>query len=301
MADHRRLSSRDLERLSAYLDGTLSTNSVARLEARLEREPELRLALNELREVVQLMGSLPEVQAPGNFTLTPEMVGRVKRPAAYPVFRLATAIATLAFITTVGVDALTSQVARQELAAPSAMTAADEEVAALMTEPEAMSGVEAPAAAEPPAAPAESMDQAAAPLLEAEVEGTREVGYAAGEMEARVQPSPTPCPEAEKAEDAFANGRDLELTPSIEGEGVYFEKETAEEDILAVDEIAPSDPDLNLAKSSTTEPDPDSTLALREEPARRRSIPVVRQIEIGLGAVVVILVGVTLWLRRIYG
>ena len=103
--DH--LSPRDLERLSAYLDGECSSKEAAKLEARLQVEPRLRQALEELRATVGLMRALPEVPPPRSFALTPEMVG-VKQRRAYPALRLATALASIAFVTLIGLDALTT-------------------------------------------------------------------------------------------------------------------------------------------------------------------------------------------------
>lgn len=102
------ISSRDLERLSAYLDGTLSAREVHRLEVRLRDDLVLRQELADLRETIRLVSSLPMVRSPRNFTLTPEMVGLKERPRAYPVLQFATALATFIFFAVVGVDVLTS-------------------------------------------------------------------------------------------------------------------------------------------------------------------------------------------------
>lgn len=103
--DH--LSLRDLERLSVYLDGECSSKEAANLEARLQVEPVLRQALDELRTTVGLLRALPEVSPPRSFALKPEMVG-IKRRQPYPILRLATALASLAFVALVGLDALTT-------------------------------------------------------------------------------------------------------------------------------------------------------------------------------------------------
>ena len=102
------ISSRDLERLSAYLDGTLSAREAARLEERLQDDLVLQQELAELRETIRLVGSLPVIRSPRNFTLTPDMVGLKERPRAYPVLQFATALATFIFLAVVGVDVLTS-------------------------------------------------------------------------------------------------------------------------------------------------------------------------------------------------
>ena len=101
------LKSSDLKLLSAYMDGECSKRQAERIESRLRVEPELRQALEELRTTAAMLRSLPEVKPPRSFALTPEMVGfRKKQP--YPVLRLATALATIAFVALVGLDALSS-------------------------------------------------------------------------------------------------------------------------------------------------------------------------------------------------
>jgi hypothetical protein len=90
------LSFRDVEKLSAYLDGQLKPSEIARLESRLQSEPELASVLKDLRQSRNLLRQLPQRRAPHNFTLTPQMVGqKPPLPRAYPVFRFATVLATL--------------------------------------------------------------------------------------------------------------------------------------------------------------------------------------------------------------
>ena len=89
-------SFRDVEKLSAYLDGQLKPSEAARLESRLQTEPELASILKDLRQTRSLLRQLPQRRAPRNFTLTPKMVGqKPPMPRAYPTFRFATVLATL--------------------------------------------------------------------------------------------------------------------------------------------------------------------------------------------------------------
>jgi len=104
MKNLNELSGRDLKRLSAYLDGELSARDSTRLEARLKIEPHLREALKELELTSGLLSSLPQVRAPRNFTLTPEMVGIREKRSLYPVFRFASVVAAVAFAVLVGAD-----------------------------------------------------------------------------------------------------------------------------------------------------------------------------------------------------
>ncbi len=90
---------RDLEQLSAYLDGQLTRADQARLDARLTAAPNLAAALDELRAARAILRRTPKRRAPRNFTLTPRMAGiRPPVPRAVPVFRLASAITTLVLI-----------------------------------------------------------------------------------------------------------------------------------------------------------------------------------------------------------
>lgn len=142
MSELEQLSRRDLERLSAYLDGALSAREKARLEARLRLEPGLRRSLRELQSTVELVRSLPEVRPPRSFALTPDVVAARARPRTYPYLQLGTALATLAFIFAVGVDVLgnvffspysQAEMPREEVGEP-AMLALDTRSPELLTE-----------------------------------------------------------------------------------------------------------------------------------------------------------------------
>ncbi|NIM92863.1 MAG: hypothetical protein GTO18_04010 [Anaerolineales bacterium] len=98
---------RDIEKLSAYLDGELSPKETARLEEHLRENPGLRRLYEELGATRNLLAELPTVRPPKNFTLTPEMAGIRWRRNAYPVFRLATMAAVVALVVVIGADALT--------------------------------------------------------------------------------------------------------------------------------------------------------------------------------------------------
>lgn len=90
------MNKRDLELLSSYLDGELKPSDSTKLEARLTSDPELASVLNDLRAARTLLRKLPARKAPRNFTLTRKMVGQnPPLPRAYPIFRFATAAATL--------------------------------------------------------------------------------------------------------------------------------------------------------------------------------------------------------------
>lgn len=108
------MNRRDLELLSAYLDGELKSSDSMRLESRLKTDPELAFVLNDLRATRTLLRKLPSRRAPRNFTLTRKMVGQnPPLPRTYPIFRLATTVATLLLFLSFGVNFVGMQMASQ--------------------------------------------------------------------------------------------------------------------------------------------------------------------------------------------
>ena len=87
------IRTRDMENLSAYLDGVLSDRERSRLEARLSSDPSLQTALDDLRSVRSVLRQLPRRRVPRNFTLTMQQAGvRQPIPRAVPFLRLASAL-----------------------------------------------------------------------------------------------------------------------------------------------------------------------------------------------------------------
>ena len=106
------MNRRDIELLSAYLDGQLKPSDSTRLESRLKSDPELVAVMDDLRAARNLLRKLPQRRAPRNFTLTRKMVGQnPPMPRAYPFFRFATTLATLLLFFTFGVNFLAPQMA----------------------------------------------------------------------------------------------------------------------------------------------------------------------------------------------
>jgi hypothetical protein len=96
---------RDVELLSAYLDGQLSPSDSLRLESRLSSDPNLKKVLDDLRISRGLLHQLPQRRVPRNFTLSPKMAGlKAPVPRVYPTFRLATVLATLLLIFTFAIN-----------------------------------------------------------------------------------------------------------------------------------------------------------------------------------------------------
>ena len=97
----------NVEQLSAFLDGQLSQAEKTRLDSRIQSDPELAAALDDLRQARALLRRTPQRRAPRNFTLTPKMAGiRPPLPRLVPVLSWASAIAMLLFVCTFGTNLL---------------------------------------------------------------------------------------------------------------------------------------------------------------------------------------------------
>ena len=100
-------SFRDVEQLSASLDGQLSQAEKTRLEARIQLDPALSAALVDLRQARAILRRTPKRRLPRNFTLTPKMAGiRPPVPRLVPAFSWASAVAMLLFVCTLGTNLL---------------------------------------------------------------------------------------------------------------------------------------------------------------------------------------------------
>ncbi len=92
---------RDVEKLSAYLDGQLSRADAARLESRLASDPGLRAVMDDLRRTRAVLRAAPKRRAPRNFTLRAESRRvRPPLPRLVPALRLASIVASLLLVIT---------------------------------------------------------------------------------------------------------------------------------------------------------------------------------------------------------
>lgn len=102
---------REIEQLSAYLDGQLNKSELARMETRLNSDPEFASVLSDLRAARGILQQLPKRKAPRNFTLTRKMVGmKPPLPRSYPAFRFASVFASLMLMLSLSVNALSPYV-----------------------------------------------------------------------------------------------------------------------------------------------------------------------------------------------
>jgi len=118
---NERKRTQELELLSAYLDGELRPAERQALAARLQHEPDLGERLEQLRRTKIMVGYLPRLHAPRNYTLTPEMV--TVRPQKKQPFisslRLASALAAILLVVLFGAEFLLTSgpLARPQMAA----------------------------------------------------------------------------------------------------------------------------------------------------------------------------------------
>ena len=204
-------SFRDVEKLSAYLDGQLKPSEIARLEARLQTDPGLASVLRDLRQARGILRQLPKRRAPRNFTLTPKMVGlKPPMPSAYPVFRLATVLATLLLFFTFATNFMAPRMVRTAAPYPYGIGGKGgggdgmEPEMAMESAPveeseQAAPAAEAPMMEEPVAPEAPAEGEPAAPDMLAPPQPTE--GAATADDSSRMEPTPQP-PEGENLQEA---------------------------------------------------------------------------------------------------
>ncbi len=117
------ISTRELEQLSAYLDGELDKQAVAQLQRDLAQRPDLQRALEELRQTRAMLRNAPRRRVPHNFTLKPQMVPARRRVFSRPVFSLglASALATFFLLLSVMLEFVPTPSMLSAPAAPQSM------------------------------------------------------------------------------------------------------------------------------------------------------------------------------------
>ncbi len=209
----KNLSPRDLENLSAYLDGELNAYSFNRMKNRIAHDPNLGAALDVLRETKSVLQHAPKRRAPRNFSITPQMLAKSTLvPRSTPVLNYAAIFAVLllffALLLPIGFGM-----------GGGAMAPAPEEMA-----------MEVPAAEEPAAEEAAAEEPA-----EAEVEAEEEYALAGEEIveeAADVEDAPVVEEAAEEpnAMDGDSVSEEEASTPRAAPTGV--EKSTADEQVV---------------------------------------------------------------------
>lgn len=194
---------RDIEQLSAYLDGQLSPSDSARMESRIKSDAELASAFNDLRAARGILRKLPARKAPRNFTLTRQMVGlKPPMPRSYSFFRFSTAFATFLLMLTFATNLIAPRLTVVPAAFPLGIGSGGGCDPCFESEPayanEAPAATEAPAAAAAEAPPLElSAPATEAPLAADNAEIAREMGTPTAEVQqfAKEQPTESALPE----------------------------------------------------------------------------------------------------------
>ncbi|MGE5224606.1 MAG: anti-sigma factor family protein [Omnitrophica WOR_2 bacterium] len=187
-----KISPRDIELLSAYLDGEIDPRKRAQLETRLRTNPELSVALEDLRRTRILLRSVKPLKAPRSFKLRPEMVPQKPARPIYPVFQFASAIAGILFVVVLLGDLLgfsPRPSARTALALPTQAAS----MATALPQQEFAQQTENPAAAPPgQALKSNAIQETETPALNAEAMEAATSQAAAG---AASVPAAAPTPE----------------------------------------------------------------------------------------------------------
>ncbi len=322
------------ETIAAYVDGALNGRSRQQFEQEMAQDSALRLEVEQLQLIKQSLRQLPQREVPRNFILDPAEFSRppARQPwvQAYPVLRTATAMAAFFFIFAVATSIFTSSsVGSTNSAAPAADVA---QVQATIEVPEVEESLafEAEAAVAEEAADAEMADEEMAAdtavdaddFAEAEeamaevetVEEEAEEAVAADEMPASDEPAAAPQEEmaedGEVAPQATAVPTDspapkptptVSIIPRITSPTLLPDRdlELAEEAEDAADEVVADLPDPAVEDETV---DVGVTAVLPEEEMEEM---VVEQpanpllwLQIGLGGLLILLLGLTFYARR---
>lgn len=92
------ITDRDWAQLSAYLDGELSGRELRKLRKKIQTDPLLQIALEQLKITRQILQAAPQIPAPRNFILTPEMIGMRSKKPSFSGYRLAAALMSFLLI-----------------------------------------------------------------------------------------------------------------------------------------------------------------------------------------------------------
>lgn len=283
------LNQRDLEALSAYLDGQLPQKDTRKLEGRLEKEVELQQALEDLRRTRQVLHMAPQIRRPRSFTLTPEMVGeKFFIPRGFNALRLVSVVASVLFVVVFSGDFLLNITAGRDVAfaplakeAPMESFAIQEEVGA--AEDTFMDKVEEPPA--PGAVSTEAKHERAIEIEQAVEEPTsEEPAMAAAPDETTGEELPEGI--AENEHDFLATTPLPSTTPTLTVEVVIAEDADIGEVV-----IEETEPVAALAEEVTPTPE-------KGERGLAVQVPTVRIVEGILVLVAVVSGGIALLVRR---
>ncbi len=209
------------ERLSAYLDDSLTPQEHKAFEEQLKADVGLQASLEQQRVIKQNVRALPKVRAPRNFTLDPALYGRPTSQVLfnlYPVMRTATALAAIVLVFLFSLDLFSARGEREDLVAEAPIETvlessnfANEESAVEQAAPAAGADLFETAESEADVEAEEAMEE------EIVEEESMEEAEAPAEAEIMLEEEPIVSDEAsgEAAEDS-----EISTTATIEGETV---------------------------------------------------------------------------------
>ena len=299
------LSPRDLEALSAYLDGQSSGRQLRKLEARLNEDDDLKAALAALRRTRGALRELPQMRAPRQFTLTPEMAGQQTRTSSlYPTMRLVSALSTMLLVVVILGDFITSnstQFGQINLQAPAIVEDNMQSVAPTLVQAIPSENVleESPpeAGAELFALPTEGSSTGEFRLEESADAPPADLAAAptATQSEAAFESAPQPAAgdsQGQPLEEPMAQAtQDLSPTASVLGEV----------DSSIVTQAAGADDGPAATQGFFAQPPADKGLETAgevQESANPFPLPLIRIVEIVLAVLALSLSSITLYLRR---
>ncbi|MFO7624603.1 MAG: hypothetical protein R6V73_09650 [Anaerolineales bacterium] len=274
------ISNRDWELLSAYMDGQLSSSKRVQLESRMQTNPELRAALDELTQTRAMLRSLPRLKAPHSFKLTPEMVGQRQPRRLYPFFQFASALSSLMLVLVLLSDflgfGLSAPLGRMASQAPEVPVAAEVFVESA---PESLA-MEMPA--EEPIDAAKAVPDEQARMVETE------------ELQALLaQGTPFPEPAAGVEAEAYLAAP---AAPQEDAPNLMMEATEAPADVSVAGDVLAEMPPL-AQPAPEAEADQASAAVDRASPG----FSSIRILQITLALVAVVTAFVALYLRRIGG
>jgi anti-sigma factor RsiW len=274
------ISNRDWELLSAYMDGQLSSSKRVQLESRMQTNPELRAALDELTQTRAMLRSLPRLKAPHSFKLTPEMVGQRQPRRLYPFFQFASALSSLMLVLVLLSDflgfGLSAPLGRMASQAPEAPVAAEVFVESA---PESLA-MEMPA--EEPIDAAKAVPDEQARMVE-----TEEL------LALLAQGTPFPEPAAGAEAEAYLAAP---VAPQEDAPNLMMEATEAPADVSVAGDVLAEMPPL-AQPAPEAEADQASAAVDRASPG----FSSIRILQITLALVAVVTAFVALYLRRIGG
>lgn len=303
--------------LSAYIDGEVSETEAGVVEEHLAGCAECQHEMESLRATVDLLGQMPELPLPHSFTLSAAPADIVpKRPFTWAP-ALATSLAGLLLVALLAGDAFgvveqTRQREVAELAAPAPAPAAAPEAAAAPAALQAPAAPEAPFAAPPTGALEAAAPVAVAAAVPALVATPVPAAAPPPVLAAAAAPAPLaptaaaptapdaeamPAPAAARAAPArpLAEGADQPAAETMVAAQTATSEEDGGADATAKALEQPVEPSPPIPEDAPGDAGPPSG----EPEAQGGLVLPLRELQLALGVLVVVLVAFTVWsLRR---